>query len=54
MYLKEIGHNVVTLDVIKDFLYFYDIRDLNPIIGDMCFPPFKPNIFDAIISISAL
>lgn len=54
MYLKEIGYNVVALDVIKDFLYFYDIRDLNPIIGDMCFPPFKPNIFDAIISISAL
>ncbi len=54
MYLKEIGHNVVALDIISEFLHFYNIRDVNPILCDMCFPPFKANIFDAIISISAL
>ncbi len=54
MYLKEIGFNVVALDIIAEFLYFYNIRDINPILCDMCFPPFKANIFDAIISISAL
>ena len=53
-YLKEIGYNVVTLDIIYDFLKCYDIKDLNPITADMCFSPFKPNMFDAIISISAL
>ena len=53
-YLKKIGYRVVSLDVISEFLNFYDIRDLNPIVSDMCFTPFKSNIFDAIISISAL
>jgi len=53
-YLKEIGYNVVTLDIIYDFLNCYDIKDLNPITADMCFSPFKPNSFDAVISISAL
>ena len=53
-YLKEIGYNVVALDIISEFLYFYDIKDLNPLAADMCFLPFQPNIFDAIISISAL
>jgi 18S rRNA (guanine1575-N7)-methyltransferase len=53
-YLKEIGYNVVTLDIIYDFLKCYDIKDLNPITADMCFSPFKPCSFDAIISISAL
>ena len=53
-YLKKIGYRVISLDVISDFLNFYDIRDLNPIVSDMCFPPFKSRIFDAIISISAL
>jgi 18S rRNA (guanine1575-N7)-methyltransferase len=54
MYLKEMGYRVVALDIISDFLYYYDIQDLNPICADMCLVPFKPNIFDGIISISAL
>ncbi|MFX1394196.1 MAG: class I SAM-dependent methyltransferase [Promethearchaeota archaeon] len=54
IYLKEIGYNVIALDIISDFLYFYDVKDLNPIVADMCFPPFQSNSFDGIISISAL
>ncbi|MFX1304074.1 MAG: class I SAM-dependent methyltransferase [Promethearchaeota archaeon] len=54
IYLKEIGYKTVGIDIISAFLNYYDIKDLNPIASDMCFPPFKPNIFDAIISISAL
>ena len=54
IYLKEIGYNVISLDIVSEFLYFYDIKDLNPIVADMCFPPFQSNSFDAIISISAL
>ncbi len=54
LYLKEIGYRTVALDLISEFLSFYDINDINPINSDMCFPPFKPNTFDAIISISAL
>jgi len=53
-YLKEIGYGVVALDIISEFLNVYEIKDLNPINADMCFPPFKPSTFDAIISISAL
>ncbi|MFX1344467.1 MAG: class I SAM-dependent methyltransferase [Promethearchaeota archaeon] len=54
IYLKEMGFRIVALDLIAEFLYFYEINDINPINSDMCFPPFKSNIFDAIISISAL
>ncbi|MFX1499648.1 MAG: class I SAM-dependent methyltransferase [Promethearchaeota archaeon] len=54
MYLNEIGYKTVAIDLISSFLNYYDIRELNPIVSDMCIPPFKPNIFDAIISISAL
>jgi len=54
IYLNELGHKTIALDIISDFLNFYDIKDLNPILADMCYPPFQPNIFDAIISISAL
>ncbi|MFX0136639.1 MAG: class I SAM-dependent methyltransferase [Candidatus Hodarchaeota archaeon] len=54
MYLNEIGYKTVAIDVISQFLNYYDIKALNPITADMCFPPFKPNTFDAIISISAL
>ena len=54
IYLKEMGYDVVALDIISEFLYFYDIKELNPIVADMCLLPFKSNIFDAIISISAL
>lgn len=54
IYLKQIGYHVVALDIISNFLSFYDIRELNPLAADMSFLPFQPNIFDAIISISAL
>ncbi len=54
IYLNELGYNVVALDIISDFIYFYDNRELKPIITDMCLVPFRSNIFDAIISISAL
>jgi len=54
IYLKEMGYNVVALDIISEFLYFYDLRDLNPIAADMCLLPFQANSFDAIISISTL
>jgi len=54
MYLNEIGYKTVAIDLISSFLNYYDIKELNPIEADMCFPPFKPNTFDAIISISAL
>ncbi len=54
MYLNEIGYKAVAIDLISSFLNYYDIKELNPIVADMCFPPFKPNTFDAIISISAL
>jgi len=36
------------------FRSFYNIRELNPILSDMCYIPFQPNSFDAIVSISAL
>jgi len=54
IYLKELGFNVVAIDLITEFLNFYDIRELNPIGADMCSPPLRPNSIDAIISISAL
>ena len=54
MFLREIGYRTVALDIISEFLNYYDIKDLNPIIADMCFTPFKSNTFDAIVSISAL
>ncbi len=53
-YLNEIGFRSVSLDIIVNFLQYYDISFLNPVNADMCFMPFKPNTFDAIISISAL
>jgi len=54
IYLNELGHKTIALDIVLNFLKFYNIRDLNPILADMCYPPFQPNTFDAIISISAL
>lgn len=54
MFLKEKGYRTVALDIISEFLNYYNIKDLNPIIADMCFNPFKSNTFDAILSISAL
>jgi len=53
-YLKEIGHDVIALDIIAEFLSFYDIKEYNPIVSDMSFMPFRKESFDAIISISAL
>lgn len=53
-YLNELGHTTIALDIISKFLKFYDIKDLNPILADMCSPPFQTQIFDAIISISAI
>jgi len=53
-YLNELGFKTVALDIISEFLKYYDIEYLNPILADMCYPPFKPNTFNSIISISAL
>jgi SAM-dependent methyltransferase len=54
MYLNEIGYTTIAIDIISEFLTYYDLKELNPIVSDMCFPPFKPHTFDAIISISSL
>ncbi|MFX0028455.1 MAG: class I SAM-dependent methyltransferase [Candidatus Hermodarchaeota archaeon] len=54
IYLKEMGYRVIGLDIIYKFLNYYKIKDLNPINADMCLIPFKPNLFDGIISISSL
>ena len=53
-YLNELGYKTVAIDIISQFLKYYSIEYLNPILADMCYPPFKPNSFDSIISISAL
>ena len=53
-YLHELGHKTIALDIISSFLKFYEIKDLNPVLSDMCFPPFQQSKFDAIISISSL
>jgi len=53
-YLNELGHKTVALDIISEFLKYYNIEYLNPILADMCYPPFKSDSFDSIISISAL
>ena len=53
-YLKEIGHDVIALDIIAEFLRFYDIKEFNPIVSDMSLTPFRKESFDAIVSISAL
>jgi SAM-dependent methyltransferase len=54
MFLKEMGYKVVSLDLIPKFLLYYKLGEINPIAGDMIFPPFKQHTFDGIISISAL
>ncbi|MFX1312769.1 MAG: class I SAM-dependent methyltransferase [Promethearchaeota archaeon] len=54
MYLNTLGFKVISLDIISDFLNCYSIQELNPIAADMCLPPFKADVFDAIISISVL
>ena len=52
--LKDLGHTIVALDLLKEFISFYDLKEENPIVADLCFLPFKPNTFTAIISISAI
>ena len=54
MYLTEVGYKTVAIDIISEFLRYYDIKELNPVIADMCILPFKHETFDAIISVSAL
>jgi len=54
MYLNEVGYKTVVIDIISEFLRYYDIKELNPIIADMCNLPFKPETFDAVVSVSAL
>ena len=54
LYLNEIGYRIVSVDLLFDFLCYYDIREINPLQGDMSFLPFQSQVFDAIISISAL
>lgn len=53
-YLIAIGYRVVALDILSEFLNFYDNRQINPVVADMCMPPFKSNSFDGIISISTI
>ena len=53
-YLKRQGFEVVSIDLIDDFLKVYDMTNLNPITSDMTWCPLRPNKFHAIISISAL
>jgi len=54
IYLNELGHKTIALDIVLNFLKYYNIRELNPILSDMCYIPFQSNSFDAIVSISAL
>ena len=54
MYLTEVGYKPVSIDIISEFLRFYDIKELNPVNADMCILPFRPETFDAIVSVSAL
>jgi len=53
-FIKELGYKVVAFDIISQFLHFYEMKDINPLVADMCSPPFKPDTFNGIISISAL
>ncbi len=53
-FIKELGYKVVALDIISQFLYYYEMKDINPVVADMCRSPFKPEMFNGIISISAL
>ena len=54
LYLNEIGYRIVSVDLLLDFLLYYDIKELNPLQGDISFLAFRSQVFDAIISISAL
>lgn len=52
--LNKLGFNVVSLDIIKHLLTYYQIPELNPTLADICLTPFRDETFEAIISISAL
>jgi SAM-dependent methyltransferase len=55
LFLKSVGfHKVIALDLILEFLQVFDLKNVNPILADMCFLPFRSHILNAIISISAL
>ncbi|MHA1147335.1 MAG: class I SAM-dependent methyltransferase [Promethearchaeota archaeon] len=54
IYLNELGFRTVALDLLPKFLYFYKFTHINPVIGDMCYPPFRKMVFNNIISISSL
>ena len=53
-YLKDLNFSVIALELIPFFFKYYDLRDINPIVSDMCYLPFRSNTFDGLISISAL
>jgi 18S rRNA (guanine1575-N7)-methyltransferase len=53
-YMQREGYALVSIDLINEFLNIYDMTNINPINGDMCYLPIKPNTFDGIVSISAL
>lgn len=53
-YLKERGYKVLSMDIISQFLYYYNTNETNFLSGDMCYPPLRSNTLDGIISISAL
>ncbi len=54
IYLNELGYKIISIDLLLDFLRYYDIKELSPIQSDMSFLPFRSRIFDAIVSISSL
>ncbi len=53
-HLRFQGYRTVGIDLNHLFLTYYKIPELNPIQSDMRTFSFKPNSFDAIISISAI
>jgi SAM-dependent methyltransferase len=53
-FIKELGYKVVAFDIISQFFNYFKMKDINHIVADMCNPPFKPETFNGIISISAL
>jgi len=52
--LRELGFKVISIDIIKHLLDFYQLPEMNPILADICLTPFRNETFRAIISISAL
>ncbi len=52
--LRELGFNVVSLDIIRHLLNYYQLPEMNPVLADICLTPFRDETFGAIISISAL